>query len=232
MVDGYVYIGKGNKDNPLKNFWDQEVYSDESMLAKHLTYNGDSPQFDYYIDIPTWDAKFPELAKQYYNSMNKEVTLKEIKGKLEEAKKLVGKKIKSLKGRNAGLTGEVKSANLYLEVIEGVHGEYSKEFFAKNGYIITLDFGVSYALFNEGAFDLVNSIIVTNHQGVDFEGVQYGTYWTFGCADIPKSLIKASYDLLSSSYGPGNRQATKITIGAADFDLETLKKLVDADTNK
>ena len=47
-----------------------------------------------------------------------------------------------------------------------------------------------------------------------------------------KSLIVDSLTLMQTIYSDNNRAIVKITIGAADFDFETLKKLVDTDNSK
>lgn len=61
---------------------------------------------------------------------------------------------------------------------------------------------------------------------------QHDKYWQFGCAKISKQMIKDCLKLIDTNYTDGNRRVEKVTIGAADFDFDTLKKLVDADNNK
>jgi ribosomal protein L18E len=87
-------------------------------------------------------------------------------------------------------------------------------------------------LYDHDVFEVIESIIVKNHNGEEYFAQQRDKYWQFGCAKISKRLIADSLRLLQTEYLDTNRTINKVTIGAADFDMDTLKKLVDADNNK
>lgn len=169
-----------------------------------------------------------------YNSP--EPTLSEIKQKLSAAKELIGKRIEVLAGLSKGMIGKVISVELYLPETdmgdEMPPGEIGQRFLKENGYIIYLEMDRFFCIYDGEVFKVVPNISVKNHSGVEYFAEQHDKYWQFGCAKIPKSLIKDSLTLMQTTYSDGNREIGKITIGAADFDMDTLKKLVDADNNK
>lgn len=178
-----------------------------------------------------------EQAQATLDKYNKsEPTLSEIKEKLSAAKKLIGKKIKVLKGDRKGLVGNILSVRLVLDESSVEHipmlGPLSSAFFKDNGYVIHLSMETFHCLYDDGMFEIVPSISVKNHSGQEYFAEQYDKYWQFGCAKISKSLIVDSLTLMQTTYSDNNRAIVKITIGAADFDFETLKKLVDADNNR
>lgn len=174
-----------------------------------------------------------EQAQATLDKYNKlEPTLSEIKEKLSAAKKLIGKKIKVLTGRLKDEAGKVDSAYLCFDKDELKDAPMGLKFLEENGYVIYLDTEEFDCLYDEGAFEIVPSISVKNHSGEEYFAEQYDKYWQFGCAKISKSLIADSLTLMQTAYSDSNRAVSKITIGAADFDFETLKKLVDADNNK
>src|SRR6478736_1195697 len=134
--DDYVYIGNGDRGNPLRNFWTDGVFQEDDDFLSGSNW-GDAPLCDYYVTIESWNNKFPELAKQF---MKQEPTLSEVKTHLEEAKKLVGKTIKILRGNNVGQTGKIVEAKLHLDLTDKSFrfGTFAEEFFNANGYVISL----------------------------------------------------------------------------------------------
>lgn len=177
-----------------------------------------------------------EQAQSTLDKYNKEPTLSEIKEKLSAAKELIGKKIKILDGVSKGMIGKVLSIELFMPEIDmdkgPPPGELGQKFLNDNGYIIYLEMEHLYCVYDSGVFEIVPSISVKNHSGEEYFGEQYDKHWQFGCAMISKKLIEDSLTLMQTTYIDNNRTIGKITIGAADFDLGTLKKLVDADNNK
>ncbi len=181
-----------------------------------------------------------EQAQATLDKYNKsESTISEVKEKLSAAKKLIGKKIKVLKGLREGLVGIVSSVALFFDESAAMDdnvcpGPLGLEFLEDNGYVIYLRLGEHNfrCLYDDGMFETVPSISIKNHSGEEYFAEQYDKYWQFGCAKISKSLIAESLTLMQTAYSDSNRAVSKITIGAADFDFETLKKLVDADNNK
>lgn len=173
-----------------------------------------------------------EQAQATLDKYNKaEPALSEIKEKLSAAKKLIGKKIKILKGRLEGRVGEVLSVDLALDMSE-VKGPLTIEFMEENGYAVLLKAQNFTCLYDNEVFKVLPNIGVKNHDGEEYFAEQHDKYWQFGCAKISKQMIKDSLTLIDTNYADGNREINKVTIGAADFDFETLKKLVDADNNK
>lgn len=187
---------------------------------------------DHLIMHPTREQAQATLDK--YNKS--EPTLAEIKQKLSAAKELIGKKIKVLRGVREGLVGEVLSVRLILNEDDykdiAPLGPLGSAFFKGNGYLIHLVMEDFRCLYDEGVFGVVSSISVKNHSGEEYFAEQHDKYWQFGCAKISKKMIEDSLKLIDTNYADGNRKVDKITIGAADFDMDTLKKLVDADNNK
>jgi len=226
----YVYVGRGDPDYPLVLDWksDNEICYTRNLCCirengtiDDTGWEGSFPERDFCVPKEIWNKKFP--------TKKKEITLNEIKSQYEEAKKLLGKKIKRLIGYNAGSIHKVDEVNLHLE--NPPKGELHNKFFAENGYVISLherNMHEVNSVFMDAAFQVVEEITVTNHSGQSYIAKNEGDFWVFGCARIDKSLLKAAYDLLNDkATTKGNRSATKVTIGAADFDLETLKKLVE-----
>ena len=218
---GYVYLGEGDSANPLSNDWNKnDIYHIKSKNNIDKTrWSGDSSGRGYCTSENIWNKKFPQEKKQ--------ITLNEIKSQLLEAKKLIGKKVKRLAGRNSGDIYGVEDAILHLE--NPPRGPLHDKFFEENGYVISLTDKGSNTVFQVGTFEVIEEIVVENHSGESYTAKNKGDFWVFGCARIDKSLIKRAYELLDDkATTKGNRSATKVTIGAADFDLETLKKLVEA----
>lgn len=177
-----------------------------------------------------------EQAQETLDKYNKEPTLAEIKEKLSAAKKLIGKKIKVLKGYREGLVGDVLSAKVFFDESDignnAPFGPLGSVFFRDNGYIIYLEMKDFNCVYDDGVFKVVSSISVKSHGGEEYFAEQHDKYWQFGRAKISKKMIKDSLNLIDTRYADGNREVIKVTIGAADFDMDTLKKLVDADNNK
>lgn len=172
-----------------------------------------------------------EQAQATLDKYNKsEPTLSEIKEKLSAAKELIGKKIKILKGHKKGQIGEIVS--VYLELDKANVKGLALDSMEKNGYCIVLKTQKLRCPYSDDVFEVLPSISVKNHSGEEYFAEQRASYWQFGCARISKQMIKDCLNLLNTSYADGNRKAVKVTIGAADFDFDTLKKLVDADNNK
>lgn len=168
---------------------------------------------------------------------NPEPTLAEIKEKLSKAKELIGKNIKVLKGNRTGLVGKVLDSEFYLDKTEaenviGPLGPLGLRFLKENGYVIYLKMHYFRCIYDDGVFEVIQNISVKNHNGEEYFAQQLDKYWQFGCVIISKKLIADSLRLLQTEYLDTNRTINRVTIGAADFDLDTLQKLVDADYNK
>lgn len=153
-----------------------------------------------------------------------EITLSEIKSQYEEAEKLLGKKFLSAHNGKTEICEKV-----FLAVKGGLNTSYlmNKEIEEK-GYCI----GITTAFRNTLPFSMckkIKPIEVVAHNGKTYTAEDDGKCWKFGCATISKTLIKESYKLFDSLFSDGNRQIKKITIGACDFDLETLKSLIEQD---
>ena len=150
----------------------------------------------------------------------KPITLTEIKSQFAEAKKLIGKRVIHKDGKTKFKVSEVK---LYLENAPNTSSS-STTFYGIYGYVIQVG-GDGFATpFQEVSEN--KEIIIRNHSGASYTAVNEGDFWVFGCAKIDKSLIRAAHELLEKNVA-GNRTASKVTIGAADFDKETLKRLVE-----
>lgn len=156
------------------------------------------------------------------NFMNEtpEITLKEIKLQLEEAKNLIGKKVNFPSGINL-----VDKVTL---IVDGSCSSNCHDFFQKNGYVIRVHGG---ALCIPYAADLkpVKTVSVTAHDGQTYTAESDFDFWKFGCAKISKSLIKEAFALFEKTHA-GNRSVEKIAIGKCDFTRETLKALVELES--
>jgi len=197
----YVKLGNGFY---LKN---------DNTVGKH---EAERPNFTYY--------KTKIAAQQALNKFMKdkpEITLSEIKSQYEEAKKLIGKKVA---GPYISYKFTVKE--VHLEIIYEPSSTLCNEFFEKNGYVIKVCGGCHIIPYTPD-IKIIESVSVVAHDSKTYIAVDDGECWQFGCAKISKSLIEESYELLDTIFSDGNRQITKITIGACDFDRATLKSLVD-----
>lgn len=163
-----------------------------------------------------------ETALNNFMNETPEITLKEIKLQLEEAKKLVGKKIKNSYDKAAETCEKV-----FLAVdIGGDTSEVMNKEIREKGYCI----GVKTNKRNTFALSMckkIETVSVTAHDGQTYTAESDGDCWKFGCARISKTLIKQSLNLMNDKNFGGNRQIEKITIGKCDFTLETLKALVE-----
>lgn len=155
-------------------------------------------------------------------------TLDEIKSQLEKAKQLIGKRIKVLvSGTNVvGNIALVKDVQLLLEK-QNTWSDIAVKCFKQNGYVIVLTTDYGKTLFDPTCYELVKEVVVNNHLGQEYVAQDCGRFWKFGCAEISKQQIKDLYNIMSSKNYGGNRTVSKVTIGAADFSLDTLKALVD-----
>ncbi len=217
----YIYIGHGNESGKLGDFWGTK------NLCRALSYysventgwDGSSKNIQYCVPVEVWNEKFTVKIGE-----KKPITLAEIKSKYEEAKKFIGKNIIF-----KGIGGKIDKFNvdeIKLNIEKNPNSScVSDEFYDKHGYVIEVKGGCKSIPFEN--CELNKSIEVKNHNGTSYTAASEGDFWVFGCAKIDKSLIRAAYELLNKSVA-GNRSATKVTIGAADFDKETLKALVDA----
>jgi len=181
-----------------------------------------------------WHSTRQQAESALNNFMNEtpEITLKEIKRQYEEAKKLVGKKIKKLQGNgNIGKIYKVTEVKLVLEQEDFFYSDKALSFLRENGYVIFLvDYGgYNRTVFDNGCFTVINEISVTAHDGQTYTAESDGDCWKFGCARISKLLIKEAYDLSKKSVG--NCQLEKVTIGKCDFTRETLQALVELENN-
>jgi len=172
-----------------------------------------------------------EQAQQALDSFMYEkpvVTLDKVKSELAKAKKLIGKHIKVLIS-GIGVTGNVtvvKGAEILLEK-ENNWSAIAQKTLDENGYIVVLVTEHGATLFDPNCYKLVKKVAVVNHQGQEYTAQDCGSFWKFGCAKISKQLIRDLYNVMSSKNYQGNRSVTKVTIGAADFSLDTLKDLME-----
>lgn len=155
----------------------------------------------------------------FMNGPKQEITLSEIKSQYEEAKKLIGNKIKGL---------VVKDVSLHVEL--RLSSYVCNEFFEKNGYVIKVSDGKGTAIPYTPDISIFKDVSVKAHDGQTYTAESDRDCWKFGCARISKSLIKNASELFEKSV-TGNRQIQKITIGACDFDRETLKSLVELENS-
>lgn len=180
-------------------------------------HNHDYPDNTYYKSR----EEAQQALEKFMNEKNK-ITLQEIKDQYEKAKALIGKKI-----TRSSLTMVVKT--VHLELLNSNSSVFSNEFFERHGYVIQLKGGGSCIPFDSNVEICKQVIVVKAHDGVEYEAKNNGECWKFGCAEISKQLIKKAYELMDTTFDSGNRKLNKITIGACDFDFDTLKKLVEAD---
>lgn len=169
-------------------------------------------------------GKIAQSALDKFMKDKPEITLSEIKSQYEEAEKLLGKKFLSAHDGKTEICEKV-----FLAVKGGLNTSYlmDQEIEGK-GYCI----GITTAFRNTLPFSMckkIKLIEVVAHDGKTYIAEDDGKCWKFGCAKISKTLIKESYKLLDSLFSDGNRQITKVTIGACDFDQETLKSLIEQD---
>lgn len=154
--------------------------------------------------------------------MNPESTLSEIKSQLAEAKRLIGKKV-SFPSVSPFIVNEI-----ILDIVGERSSKTCDEFFNKHGYVIKVcDAGYTKIPYTP-SLKSIQSVEVTRHNGEKYIAKDAGHCWKFGSAEISKLLIKDLYYVMSQKY-LGNHQATKVTIADADFDLGTLKDLVDSE---
>jgi hypothetical protein len=149
------------------------------------------------------------------------ITLDEIKSQLIEAKKLIGKNFYNYHDKKTYIC---KDVFLALEVSGKTSPMMDCEI-SNNGYCIGVR-SVNGCLYPFSICKPVSVVETTNHRGEKYTAQDNGQTWKFGCAEISKSLVKELYETMSENH-IGNRQASKVTIGAADFDFDTLKASVE-----
>lgn len=189
--EGYIYLGNGDESSYLSEDWEREdivrLYSKTDI--DETGWDGSISCADYRVKEEIWNKKFPDERKL--------ITLTEIKSQLAEAKKLIGKKIKRLSGYNAGIIHNVDKVNLHLE--NPPVGPSHNDFFAKNGYVISLhESGSSQSreantVFQDGGFKVVEDV---------------------------KIVLNSSYTAILSDSG--------IKVGCQTFPLDIIDKLVEA----
>lgn len=171
-----------------------------------------------------WHQTQEQAESALNNFMNEtsEITLKEIKLQLEEAKKLVGKKIKN------SYSNKVQTCErVFFAVERGADTSVlMNEEINKNGYCIGVR-TVERDTLPLFMCEEIKTISVVAHDGQTYTAESDGDCWKFGCARISKTLIKQSLNLMNDKTHGGNRQIEKITIGKCDFTRETLKALVE-----
>ncbi len=163
------------------------------------------------------------------NFMNEtpEITLKEIKLQLEEAKKLIGKNVRFSLGMG---TYREKCEKVFFALEEASNTSLLMEKEIKTkGYCIGVKTSGQHTL-PLSMCEEIKTISVVAHDGQTYTAESDGNCWKFGCARISKSLIREAYNLFLQS-STGNRQVEKITIGKCDFSRETLKALVELENN-
>lgn len=165
----------------------------------------------------------------FMNGPKPEITLSEIKSQLEEAKKLIGKKVK----HKCGSKGVVKQVSLCLDE-ERVKNDSSSVycFYEKHGYVIIVKYiDETFPSFScHSELEELKSVSVKAHDGRTYTAESDGDCWKFGCARISKLLIKEVCSFFDKTYA-GNREVQKITIGACDFDHKMLKSLVELENS-
>lgn len=162
-----------------------------------------------------------QLSLDNFMNEKKSVTLDEIKSQLSEAKKLIGKKFSNSHDQSICTCDRVFIA---LE-----RGGETSPLMDKEIKEIGYSIGVKATGMGTYPFSMckpVSTVEVTNHHGEKYTAQDNSQTWKFGCAEISKSLVKELYETMSKTH-TGNRQASKVTIGAADFDVDTLKALVE-----
>lgn len=223
--DGLVYVGLG----PVNEYFTCEIFGTHGTGMR-----GDSVSVNYFIKRKDWNVLFRN-DEQNSSSL---VDVKQIQHLLEQAKTYIGKKVISTAGSNKGISFVVKGVYIGFDC-KGC-GVLTTKTFNEQGYFIWLtdrenvnvvnyQYGLAVIFTSDkSSFKIVDQIFVTNHKGERYEAIDKGTVWKFGCASIDKELIKDSYNFLKKQEKyKGDRTIKKVTIGAADFDLETLEKLVN-----
>lgn len=127
--EGYIYLGKGDKDNYLSEDWERKDIV--RLLSKtdidETGWDGSISYSDFCVKEEIWNKKFPQEKK--------EITLSEIKSQLLEAKKLIGKKV-----RHETIKFEVKS--VFLTVENSMETSLKcKDILNKDGYVIEVKGG-------------------------------------------------------------------------------------------
>jgi hypothetical protein len=191
-----------------------------SLLHDHYLVNG---KVSRHCTKDGYYETYQEAQTALNNFMNEtsEITLKEIKLQLEEAKKLVGTKIKN------SYSNRVETCERVFLTVERGHDTsmLMNEQIDKKGYCI----GVRTSGRDTLPLSMckeIKTVSVIAHDGQTYTAESDGNCWKFGCAKISKCLIKEAYNLFEKSV-TGNRQVEKITIGKCDFTRETLKALVE-----
>lgn len=184
----------------------------DGTVGLHDTRNPDN---SYYRD-----REQAQKALDEFMNNEKQITLAEIKAKFEKAKKLIGKKIKD----NNFI---VQQVHLIVDD-SGISSYLCDEFLEKNGFVIILS-GEGKSVPYTSDVKVYNIVTIKAHDGLEYEAEDDGKCWKFGCAEISKNLIKQAYQLMDTRFAYGNREVRKITIGACDFEFDTLKQLVELD---
>ncbi len=207
-----------------------------STWGYYIVLNGDDPYNATYLvkNAPSinncangWHPTREQAETALNNFMNEthktpEITLKEIKRQLEEAKKLVGQKIKNL---YSGGIETCQKVFIAVDVNPDTSSLMDKEI-NKMGYCIGIKTDNRNTL-PLSMCEKIKTVSVAAHNGQTYNAESDGDCWKFGCARISKTLIKQSLNLMNDKNFGGNRQIEKITIGKCDFTRETLKALVE-----
>ena len=201
----YIYIGKGDKNNPLIKDWgevEDKVLSKNICLIKSFEeiettgWEGGMSDRHYCVPKEIWNKKFPNEKKP--------ITLDEIKSQLAEAKKLIGKKVKRInsprKEDDVAFTVLDVSFNVDFDKFKDV-GPRSKEFLKEFGYIIYLHGNFSgqpiFGIFSEKSIKVVEDVKVVLNSSytatISHDGIRVGCQ-TFSL-DIIDKLVEARKQL-------------------------------------
>lgn len=151
------------------------------------------------------------------------ITLAEIKTQLQEAKKLINKRVRYSIGETM-YTEKCEKVFFALERADNTSPLMEKEI-DKKGYCIGVRTCARHTI-SLSMCEEVKTVTVTAHDGQKYSAESDGDCWKFGCAKISKSLVGDVMQLFEKST-VGNRKLEKVTIGKCDFDYQILKELTE-----
>jgi hypothetical protein len=141
-----VYVGMGASGTGLP--FGLELKSRGECGGGSMTpgWSGANTNWHYFCPIDVWQRKTGLNYEKVMNTPNdkKEITLSEIKAKFEEAKKLIGKKVRYGFDSTSQNTSKVEKVELAVsEIPHGMASGFVIDAFNANGYsiILTLDSG-------------------------------------------------------------------------------------------
>ena len=185
-------------------------------------WNGNDESCLYYLTSKKWDSIFGI----------KESTKSSMEEKLNYAKSLIGKLIKS---RENGNQGKVEEVQVLLDFSKLTSPSFELKALldielSKHGYVIVLSgywLNGNKMIYPITDFDVeifTNSVKINGYDSVD-----KGDYFEFGCAKITKKQLRAALNFITetnSESKDSNRVIESVKIGAGEFTLKDIKTLL------